>query len=163
MEEDGPEAVPGIDFGPTLTAVLVIEEGDRLTWVDSVVFESIRNDDPFSRAIENLRARTARPLRRKVVTDERAAWFIGEDDGLSSGRLLLHDFWAELEAELPGELLVRVPLRGVVLCCSNIAADMACVDWAADQLIEEATASGAAVVGTSWLGWSDDGWNTVEL
>ena len=159
----GRGGIPGFDFGPALTIVLVVEDSEILTWVDSVMFETMQVDDPLALARENLRARTTQPLRRKAITEGRNAWFVGEDDGLDSGRLLLHDLWAPLKAEHPGELLVRVPLRGVVLCCSNVALDMGCVDWAAEQVVGRASASGAAPVATSWLVWTEQGWGEVEL
>ncbi|HSO34639.1 MAG TPA: hypothetical protein VLT33_19025, partial [Labilithrix sp.] len=65
--------------------------------------------------------------------------------------------------ELPGELLVRVPVRGVVLCCSNVPSGMACVDQVAARVLEKAALAGAAAVTTSWLIWTEQGWGEAEL
>ncbi|MBX3190821.1 MAG: hypothetical protein KF819_27735 [Labilithrix sp.] len=159
--------VPSLAFGPTLAMVLVIEDGEKLTWVDAAALDALDTlygidaEDPFALARENLRARTARPLPRKAIANGRDAWFVGHDDGLDSGRLLLHDLWRPLKEQLPGELLVRVPLRGVVLCCSNVPADMAFVDAVADRFVENA--KGAGVVATPWIAWTEEGWAEIEI
>lgn len=159
----GRGGIPGLPFGPALTVVLVVEDGERLAWVDSRTLEEIRSEDPFELARENLRSRTTRPLRRKAITPGRDAWFVGENDGLDSGRLLLHDLWAPLKAEMPGELLVRVALRGVVFCCSNVPMDMGCVDAAVDHFVAGANARGASTVESPWLAWTEQGWGQIEL
>ncbi len=154
---------PGADFGPTVTIILVIEDGETLTWVDSVMLEEIGRADPFDLAISNLRARTTVPLRRQPIVPGQDAWFVGENDGLDSGRLLLHDLWASLKADLPGELLVRVVQRGVVLCCSNLASSVGLVDKVAEQIVEKGALQGAAIVTPSWLIWTEHGWGEPEL
>lgn len=158
----GRRGIPALEFGGDLAVVLVVEDGLTLTWVDEVILESLPRD-AFPRAIDNLRARTGKPLRlTRCSSPKVGVWVVGEDDGLASGRLLLRDLWRPINAKMPGELLVRVPTRSTVLCSMNRPSDIAFAEHLAEQLAESARQSGAAAVSSEWLIWTPAGWAAPE-
>jgi hypothetical protein len=159
----GRVGVPALEFGGDLVIVLVIEDGETLTWVDQPLLDSL-GADAFPRAVDNLRARTHVPLRlTRCSSPKVGVWVVGEDDGLGSGRLLLRDLWRPIKAKMPGELLVRVPTRSTVLCSMDRPQDMVFADHLALQLTETARKNDAPLVSSEWLKWTPEGWAAVEV
>jgi len=158
----GRRGIPSLEFGGELVIVLVTQDGASLTWVDEAAFETLP-PDAFPRAIDNLRARTQKPLRlTRCSSPKVGVWVVGEDDGLGSGRLLLRDLWAPIRAKMPGNLLVRVPTRSTVLCSMDRPADIAFAEHLAQQLTATAQKKGAPTVSKDWLIWTPDGWAARE-
>ena len=160
---NGRVGIPALEFGGDLVIVLVIEEGETLTWVDQPILDSL-GADAFPRAVHNLRARTQVPLRlTRCSSPKVGVWVVGEDDGLGSGRLLLRDLWRPIKAKLPGDLLVRVPTRSTVLCSMNRPQDMVFADHLVEQIKATARSASTAIVSSEWLKWTPEGWAAVEV
>ena len=143
-----------------MVGVLVVDSGEQLIWVDDQMLASGKLEgDIADLAVANLRRKTQVPLRTRRLHPEHAVFIIGEDDGLGSGRVLLHDLFAPL-AKLLGKatLVVRVIQTGLVVCCPNTPGDMAFVD----ELISHA-AEQPGFVGGRWLAWADNAWAEIHL
>jgi hypothetical protein len=146
-----------------MLGVLVVECGEQLIWADEQVIASAKLDgDAADLAVQNLRRKTQTPLLTRRLHPDHAVFIVGEDDGLASGRVILHDLFAPL-AKLVDEafgatLLVRVIQTGLVVCCPNTPGDMA--------FVEELISHGAkepSFVGGEWLAWVHNAWAEIEI
>jgi hypothetical protein len=143
-----------------MVGVLTVDSGETLIWVDDQMLASAKLErDVADLAVANLRRKTRAPLLTTRLHPEHAVFIIGEDDGLASGRVLLHDLFAPL-AKLLGKatLLVRVIQTGLVVCCPNTPGDMAFVD----ELISHAERE-PGFVGGRWLAWTDKAWTEITI
>lgn len=143
-----------------MVGVLAADIGEQLIWVDDEMLASAKIEgDPVDLAIANLRRKTPTPLNTTRMNPEHAVFIVGEDDGLGSGRVILHDLFAPL-AKLLGKatLLVRVVQTGLVVCCPNTPTDMAFVD---DLVTKAKDLPG--FVGGNWLAWFPDSWAEIEI
>jgi hypothetical protein len=143
-----------------MVGVLVVEVGEQLIWVDDEMWSSSGiKEDAADLAVKNLRRKTPTPLLTTRMHPDHAVFIIGEDDGLGSGRVILHDLFAPL-AKLLGQasLLVRVIQTGLVVCCPNTPGDMAFVD----ELVSKAE-NLPGFVGGRWLAWFEKSWAEIEI
>ena len=142
--------------------VLLVEHGEVLGWVEEEMLAQagIASDEAMGLAMDNLRKRTPAPLRTTRLHPEHAVFFVGDDDGLGSGRLLLHDMFAPLAKDLPEDafLLARVVNRGMLVVCVNEPDAMAFVDELCEKL-----SSASAYVGGPWLAWDTPAWAEIAI
>jgi hypothetical protein len=155
----GPDALFAQPLVPGLFVVAVVDYPKTLRMVNKSDLEQLKLTEQqlFDAGRRNLRA-AQRPLAEVAKPPQEGSIGAVSDDSYSSARILFHDDWAGLAAQL-GTLVVMVPSPDIVLYAPGTNPEV--ID-ALRTLGVEAARRTPMPLSTAVLRWTSDGWQELK-